>query len=108
LFYGFRLIWSIVRLRWLACAGLAFLYAGLALPLSILKTMPMFFLHTHPEYADLAAPLLLKKLDGYFFWCALMIFPAFVILRLAAARIYASGMLQLAQTGRISRGVLSA
>jgi hypothetical protein len=108
LFYGFRLIWSIVRLRWLACAGLALLYAVLALPLSVLKTVPMFFLHTHPEYADLAAPLVLKKLDGYFFWCGVVIFPAFVVLRLVATRIYASGVLQLAQSGRISGEALSA
>jgi hypothetical protein len=106
-FYEFRLIWSIVRLRWLACAGLALFYALLALPLNILKTMPMFFLQNHPEFADLAAPQLLKILNGYFFWCALVMFPAFVVLRLAAARIYASGLLSLVRAGRVPAGVLT-
>jgi len=96
-----------VRLRWLACAGLALFYAVLAMPLNILKTMPMFFLQTHPEFAELAAPRLLKILDSYFFWSALAIFPAFVVLRLVAARIYASGLLDLAQSGRIPQGALS-
>jgi hypothetical protein len=107
-FYQFRLIWSVVRLRWLACAGLALLYSLLALPLNIMKTFPMFFLQARPELADLGDPLLLKRLNGYFFWCALLVFPAFVLLRLVAARIYASGILSLVQSGRIPAGSLSA
>src|SRR2546422_3362584 len=41
-FFQYRLIWTIVRQRWLACVGLAFLFSIFALPLNILKTIPIF------------------------------------------------------------------
>src|SRR5262249_9974520 len=106
-FYQFRIVWSIVRLRWVACTGLALLYAMLAIPLNVLKTFPMFFLHNHPEMADLSDAGLLNVLNGYFFWCGLPMFIGFVLLRFVAARIYASGLVSLVQAGRLSATALS-
>jgi hypothetical protein len=105
-FYQFRLIWSIVRLRWLSCIGLALLYSLLALPLNILKTAPGFW-GNQPALGNVSDAEAIKTLSGYFFWCALWMLPAYVMLRLVAARIYASGILSLVQTGRLSMAALA-
>src|SRR6185369_10051111 len=47
-------------------------------------------------------------IKSFFFWCALFVLPAFVILRLVAARIYASGLILLVQSGRITFADLAA
>ena len=106
-FFQFGLVWSIVRLRWFASVCLALLYSLLALPLNILKTATMFQPQRNAGLDHLTDAQVLKHLDGYFFWCALLVLPAYAILRLAAARIYASGILTLVQTGRVSLAELS-
>lgn len=105
-FYQFRVVWSVVRLRWLSCIGLALLYGLFALPLSIMKTVPGYWANK-PELANVADAQVIKMLGGYFFWCALWMLPAYVILRLVAARIYASGILALVQTGKLATTSLS-
>jgi hypothetical protein len=106
-FYDVRLIWKIVRIRWLACAGLASLYCAFALPLNVLKTGPIFWASGKPMLEHLSDTQVLKSLDSYFFWCALVMLPAFVILRLVAMRIYASGILRLLQIGQIQASALA-
>jgi hypothetical protein len=106
-FYQFRLIWSIARLRCLSCVGLALLYTLLAFPLNVLKTAPIFWAQKNPVLAGLSDAEVLKHLNGYFFWCALLMLPAYVMLRLLAARIYASGILTLVQTGRVTASTLA-
>ena len=100
-FFQYRLIWTIVRQRWLACVGLAFLFSIFALPLNILKTIPIFLPQMNPGLASLSGPQLIKHLNDYYFWCALALLPAYVGLRLVAGRIYASGILVLVQTGKV-------
>ena len=106
-FYDFRLVWRIVRLRWISSVCMATLYTLVALPLSVLKTAPAFLPQRLPALADLSAPQALKYLDSYFFWCALVMVPAYLLLRLVAARIYASGILALVQTGNVKAAELS-
>ena len=106
-FYQLRLIWAIIRSRYLACVGLALLYCAFALPLNILKTGPIFWSTGKPAFEQLTNTQVLKALDGYFFWCALIMLPAYVILRLVAARIYASGILALLGTGAIEPSALA-
>jgi len=100
-FYDFRLVWNIARLRWLSCVGLAMLYVVFAIPLTVMKTGPMFGFQSHPELSAVTDMQLLKYLNDYFFRCALIVLPAYVALRLVAARIYASGILSLVQMGKI-------
>ena len=107
-FYHLRLLWKIVRLRCLACAGLALMYCAFALPLNILKTGPIFWPTGRPGLEQLTNVQAIKALDGYFFWCALVMLPAFVILRLVATRIYASAIITLVQTGQIVPAALAA
>ncbi len=100
-FYDFRLVWNVARLRWLSCVGLAMLYVLFAVPLNVLKTGPMFWLQSHPELSAVSDAQLLKRLNDYFFRCGLALLPAYVALRLVAARIYGSGILSLVQMGKL-------
>lgn len=106
-FYQLRLVWRIARDRWVYCLFLAVLYTLLSVPLSILKTSPMFWMHNSPALSALTSAQVTASLKGYFFWCALVVLPAYVILRLAAARIYASGLLSLVERGEIAASDLA-
>ncbi len=106
-FYQFRLIWRIVRDRWVYCVVLAMSYTLLSIPLNILKTSPMFWMHNSPVLSTLTSAQVIASLKGYYFWCALVVLPAYVMLRLAAARIYASGLLSLIQDGKIDQSELA-
>jgi hypothetical protein len=101
-FYHFSFIWGLVRRHWLACLILAGLTSAFFLPLTIMKTAPMFFGMKDPAFAAMTNPQALKFLNSYFFWCAFLVFPLFVLLRVLAARIYARGVLHGIQTGEIS------
>ena len=107
-FYQFRLVWGLVRRRWLACLLLAALYTAASVPVTILKTAPYFlydsFATRHGYAPSLANPdpqQLVQFLNGYYFWSALLVFPAFVFLRFVAARIYAGALLDAVQSGQL-------
>jgi hypothetical protein len=100
-FYQFRLVRSIIRQRWLSCVGLALLYSLCALPLNILKTFPTFSPVSNPVQEGLSDAEAMHFLRRLFFWSAVWMLPAYVMLRLVAARLYASGLLALVQTGRV-------
>jgi hypothetical protein len=106
-FYQFRLIWKLARNRWMHCVVLAVLYALLSIPLSALKTSPMFWKHTSPDLGLLTSAQIIASLKGYFFWCSLVMLPAFAIIHLAAARMYASGLLSLVQNGKVAESELA-
>jgi hypothetical protein len=106
-FYQFRLIWKLARDRWVYCVLLAFLYGLLSIPLSILKSSPMFWMHASPALGALTSVQVVASLKAYFFWCAVVMLPAFVIVHVAAARIYASGLVSLVQNGKIATSELA-
>ena len=100
-FFDFRFIWRLARANRLACVGLAVLYCALAAPLNILKATPTFWPQMNSALADLPPARALATLNHYYFWCALWMFPAYVALRLVAARIYARAILRGVQAGKI-------
>ncbi len=106
-FYQFRLVWTLVRRRRLACFGLATLYVLCSVPLMILASAVMFLPNINPKLADLTPAQTIQVLNGYYFWSALFVFPAFVMLRLVAARIYGSALLKAVQGGAISQDALA-
>jgi hypothetical protein len=101
-FFQFRLIRKLARDRWVYCVLLAGLYTLLSLPLSVMKTSPMFWMHNSTALATLTTTQVLALLKGYYFWCALVVLPGFVLVHLVAARIYASGLLSLLQAGELA------
>jgi hypothetical protein len=113
-FFQFRLVWALIRQRWLGCMLLAALYAVMSVPVTILKTAPYFlydsFAKKHGFDAGLIKPepqQLVQFLNGYYFWSALVVFPAFVFLRLVAARIYAGALLDAFQSGQLPAASLA-
>jgi hypothetical protein len=106
-FYQFRFICKLARDRWVYCVLLALLFSLLNVPLSILKTSPMFWMHSSAALGTLTNAQAVAMLKGYFFWCALAVLPAFVILHVVAARIYASGVLSLVRSGKVAASELA-
>lgn len=106
-FFQFRLIRKLARERWVFCVLLAGLYSVLAIPLSVLKTSPMFWMHNSPALSHLAPDQVVAMLRGYYFWCALAVLPGFVLAHVAAARIYASGLLALLRSGKLTAAELA-
>ena len=105
-FYELRFIRALLRESWIACLFLALFYTLLFFPVIILKTLPGFFSNMNPALLD-ASPVEVRSiLNRYFFWSALVVFPAFVILRLAAARIYSSSLLRALRRGSIPESSL--
>jgi len=105
-FYQFRLALTLVRRRWLACFGLATLYALCSVPMMILGSVVMFLPNLNPALGELTPAQAVQVLNRYYFWSALFVFTAFVMLRLVAARIYGSTLLKAVQTGAFARDAL--
>jgi hypothetical protein len=101
-FYNFSFVWALVRRHWLACLLLAGLTSLLFAPVMIMKSAPMFFSMKDPAFPGMTDKQVLQVLNSYFFWCAFYILPAYVVLRLVAARIYARAILRGIQTGEVS------
>ena len=111
-FYQWRLVWRLVRLRWLPSLGIAAVY--------VLVSFPILFLRAGAPYlqgkaSKLSAEQLMalphgqvvQSLNRYYFWCALIILPAFVFLRWLAARNYAAGVALAIRKGIIAAFGLS-
>ena len=106
-FYDFRLVWTLARRMWFGCLGLAVLYAALMLPIMVLGFLPMFFPQLPGAAAEVSPGQAVAGLKTYFFWCAALVFPAFVSLRWIAARLYAHALLRALQAGTITEEALS-
>jgi hypothetical protein len=106
-FYQFRMIWRVVRRRWIACLGLALLYSAFSVPVTALKTIPAFFPQMISDSMNWTEAQVFSFLRWYFFWSCLAVFPIHVMLRLVAARIYAVGVLAAVKDESVAVGELS-
>jgi len=75
-FYQFRLVWTLIRRRWLACLGLAMLYSLCSVPIMVLTSVVMSLPNINPKLADLTPAETIKVLNAYYFWSAAFVFPA--------------------------------
>jgi len=107
-FYQFRLVWRLIRSRWLDCLLLAALYSALSVPVMLLKTLPVFLPQMSSSLNHLTADQAEVFLKSYYFWSALVLFPAYLWLRLAAARVYAHGVVAALKSGALVAGDLAA
>lgn len=98
-FYDFKLVWTLIQRRWIGQLALAILALGLAFPLSVLRTVPQFLPQMNPHLADLTATEQLRWIETYFLLSGLYGFPAFVLFRLASARLYAGALVDAVQRG---------
>lgn len=99
-FYEFPLIWTLIRSRWWASVKLGGLYAFLGVLVMALKTAPLGF-DRFPGYEALSDADALRLLENYFFWAGAIVFAAYVVVRLVAARIYAGSVLDAVHNGDI-------
>lgn len=106
-FYQFRLVWQLIRKRWLGCFGLALLYASLAIPFTILKTVPAFFPQISPALGELPPDRAFAFARAYYFYAGFAFFGLLLVLRLAAARVYASSLVAALQSGAIPEDALA-
>jgi hypothetical protein len=106
-FYQFKTVWQIIRKSWLACFGLALLYSAFSVPVTLLKTVPGFFPQINPRLADLSATEALQLLKTFYFYAAFLVFPGYVLLRIVAARMYASSLLACIQSGAVPEDCLA-
>jgi hypothetical protein len=104
-FYQFKTVWQCVRKRWLESLGLAVLYAGLAVPFTIIKSAPTFF-SSNPNLTQSAAQEL-HFAKMYYFFTAFILLGACLMLRLLAGRIYASAVVGCVQSGALHEDVLT-
>jgi hypothetical protein len=99
-FWQFGLVRRIIRRRWLLCTLLALGYSAAGAVVMILISIPM-----SPGLQDyfnsLPADRLKLYLHAYYLSAALFIFPAYVVLRWFAARIYASAIGHMLSTGEV-------
>ena len=107
-FYDWRLVWTLARLRWLSCVVLAGLYSALSVPVSALRIAPAVLMNVNPAIANFTDAQAVQFLNRYHCFAALVVLPVFVLLRGLAARIYAGGIVEAVQSGRISADVLAA
>ncbi len=107
-FYDFGLVWGLVRRSWFSSLALAALYSAAMVPFMVAWILPVFFSAFIPESASWTDAQVLAFLQGYYFWCCLAVFPVYVLLRLAAAKIYARSVLDAVQSGDLSRDRLAA
>lgn len=106
-FYHFKTVWTLVRSRWMACAALAGLYALVSFPLTVGKVAPAFLPQGNPAFGAMTDADLLAFLEKYYFWLGFAGFAGFVIVRLAAARIYAGALSHAVREGRLGAEDLS-
>lgn len=90
-FYGFRLVWALLRRRPIRSLLLAAAYALLSLPVYILISAPQFIGQAERFHAMTDADLVIW-LYRYYFLASLFLFPAYVLLRLIATRLYAKSL----------------
>jgi hypothetical protein len=111
-FYQWRLVWRLVRLRWLPSLGIAAVYALVSFPILVLRAGAPYLQGkatkmTAEQLMALPHDQVVQSLNRYYFWCALLILPAFVFVRWLAARNYAAGTAIAIKTGLIAAFGLS-
>ncbi len=107
-FYDVALVATLIRQCWRASVILAGLYALLALPVMTLITLPTFFEQIWPELIALSDTETVEVLKQYAFRVGALGFIVFVGLKLAAARIYAAGVVRVVRSGAVGIDELGA
>lgn len=100
-FYQVGVVVRLIRQRPWASLGLALLYGGLSLPLLVLTVAPTFLANIDPRLESLTAGEVVELLNLYYLGAGLLVFPLFLLPRLAAARIYAGAVVSAVRQRRV-------
>ncbi|MBN8249316.1 MAG: hypothetical protein J0L84_17960 [Verrucomicrobia bacterium] len=99
-FYDFRLLWRLIRRQWLASVVLALVWAGACGLVLLIKLAPQLAQYV-PGLLELPASEQWRVSRNVYFAGALVLFPAFLLTRLLAARLYAQALRRAYQCGAI-------
>ncbi len=99
-FWQFSLVRDLVRRRGFGCVRLAALYAALGFVVVLLKTAPIAF-DRSDAYAALADAEVLASLETWFLASGVFVFWSHVIVHRAAARLYASALVEAVRGGDV-------
>jgi len=102
-FYDYRLVRTLVRRHWLACLGLAALYVAAAVPVMGLKVLPMRLDNFIGDFATMTEEQIKDAAGRYFLFATAVTFAAVIVLRHAAARLYAGALLDAVRDGVIAQ-----
>ena len=100
-FFDFKTVRTVARERPVACLLLAGAYSLLSIPIMYFKTAPLFLEQIAPQTIGMNDAQLLEYLNGFYFRACLIGFGFYVALRIAAARVYAGGLLRACARGNI-------
>jgi hypothetical protein len=95
-FYDFAVNLRLIRRKAFGCLWLALVYFAVVFPVNILKVVPSFLSQGTGEFAQAMSSDPVAALEfsqAYYLWCGLLVFPAYVVVRMAGARLYASALL---------------
>lgn len=102
-FYQWRVVWRIIRCRWLAALLLAALYSLTSIPIMVLRAQPYFFAQmskaSTAELAALTPDQIEQRLNRYFILAGIVVLGGLVLVRWVTARIYAGGVLRALRRG---------
>ncbi len=106
-FYDFRTVRAVARERPFACLLLTAAFSAFSLPIMIFKALPLFLEQVAPQTVEMNAVELLAYMNAYYFRLSILGFAVYVFLRVAAARVYAGGLIRAYRAGRIGGAELS-
>jgi hypothetical protein len=110
-FYQWRIVWRVVRHRWLACLLLALAYSAVSLPVIVQRIRPMGFDAAKNLTSDTFVAMDPKRVEGelsvYFLGAGLIVLGGYILVRWLAARIYARGILRAVKAQGIPEFALS-
>jgi hypothetical protein len=104
-FYQWRIVWRVVRTRWLACLWLAAVYSLISVPVMAQRVVPSFLPQikklSEEQIAALTPQQIEHDLNRYFLGASIVVLIGFVVVRWLAARIYAGGILRALRRGDV-------
>ncbi len=106
-FYDFRVVWTLLCRHWLAGLGLTLLWTGAAALAVLVKTLPQFLAGYGPRLMELSPDAALRIASRFYWLAALVLFPLYAGIRIAAAHVYARALVESFQAGRIGEDSLS-
>ena len=99
-FYGFRLVWALLRRRPIRWLLLAAGYSLFSVPIYILMWAPQLFAQNE-MFESMSDEQIVGWLYRYYFFGSLLLLPCYVALRLLATRLYAKALPSAVRRGEV-------
>lgn len=91
-FYQFKTNWRLIQSSWFYYALLAMLFSLVSIPIHVIKTIPTGLGNTGTEWMNASDAEILQFLNTYFFFTSFICLAGFILVRLAAVRVYVTAV----------------